>query len=113
MTEEQESSGDRQIEPAAIRSSGHHAHDYSARVQTVTRKRTELLRLIREFERQTGCARHQHVVQRPGRADRAPRRTPTGVSCNPHRHLVMDVLLNKESSPREGDDAWQKEFQLD
>ena len=92
--------------------------DYSARVQTVTRKRTgDYYDLIKAFERRTGCAGGgQHLVQRARRADRlhAGGRLPV-LHADPHRRARAGaVRARKARATRvEGDGEWQQEFQLD
>ena len=92
--------------------------DYSARVQTVTADTNPNYHaLIREFERQTGCAvvintsfnvRGEPIVCTPADAYRCFMRTHID-------QLVLGpFLLNKEEQPEwKESDAWQKEFQLD
>jgi carbamoyltransferase len=92
--------------------------DYSARVQTVTADTNpNYYALIREFERQTGCAvvintsfnvRGEPIVCTPADAYRCFMRTHID-------HLVLGpFLLNKEEQPEwKETGAWQKEFQLD
>jgi carbamoyltransferase len=92
--------------------------DYSARVQTVSRDTNpNYYALIREFERQTGCAvvintsfnvRGEPIVCTPADAYRCFMRTHID-------HLVLGpFLLNKGEQPEwKETQAWQKEFQLD
>ncbi len=94
--------------------------DYSARVQTVRREENPLYHdLLREFERQTGCAvlvntsfnvRGEPVVCAPREAYACFMRTE--MDC-----LVMGncVLLKSEQgeSAFAEDTSWQEEFQLD
>jgi carbamoyltransferase len=92
--------------------------DYSARVQTVTADTNpNYYALIREFERQTGCAvvintsfnvRGEPIVCTPADAYQCFMRTHID-------HLVLGpFLLNKEEQPEwKETGAWQKEFQLD
>jgi carbamoyltransferase len=92
--------------------------DYSARVQTVTADTNpNYYALIREFERQTGCAvvintsfnvRGEPIVCTPADAYRCFMRTHID-------HLVLGpFLLNKEEQPEwKETQSWQTEFQLD
>jgi carbamoyltransferase len=92
--------------------------DYSARVQTVNADTNpNYYALIREFERQTGCAvvintsfnvRGEPIVCTPADAYRCFMRTHID-------HLVLGpFLLNKEEQPEwKETTAWQTEFQLD
>jgi carbamoyltransferase len=92
--------------------------DYSARVQTVTRETNpNYYDLIREFERQTGCAvlvntsfnvRGEPIVCSPLDAYRCFMRT------NIDYLVLYPYLLAKTEQPawKETED-WRKEFQLD
>jgi len=92
--------------------------DYSARVQTVTKDTNpNYYALIKEFERQTGCAvvintsfnvRGEPIVCTPADAYQCFMRTDID-------HLVLGpFLLNKSEQPEWKETrAWKQEFQLD
>jgi carbamoyltransferase len=92
--------------------------DYSARVQTVRREdHPQYYDLIAEFEKLTDCAvlvntsfnvRGEPIVCTPEDAYRCFMRT--GIDCL----AIGDLILDKADQPKqEGNDSWQKEFQLD
>jgi len=94
--------------------------DYSARIQTVHEDTNPRFHaLIREFERQTGCAvlvntsfnvRGEPIVCTPSDAFRCFMRTEMDYL------VVEDILLSKGDQPSfdwARDDSWKQEFELD
>ncbi len=92
--------------------------DYSARIQTVHQETNpRYYELIRHFERKTGCGvlvntsfnvRGEPIVCSPEDAYSCFMRTEM-------EYLVLEnfLLVKSEQQPREKDDCWKKEFQLD
>ena len=92
--------------------------DYSARIQTVHREdKPDYYDVIREFERQTGCAvivntsfnvRGEPIVCTPEDAYRCFMRSEIDLL------VLEDCILEKEQQPTAArDDAWRHEYELD
>jgi carbamoyltransferase len=92
--------------------------DYSARVQTVHEETNpRYYRLIKAFESKTGCGllvntsfnvRNEPIVCSPEDAYRCFMRSAIDI-------LVLEncLLYKSDQKPVEGDDNWQKEFEMD
>jgi carbamoyltransferase len=92
--------------------------DYSARVQTVQEETNpQYFRLLQAFDQKTGCGvlvntsfnvRGEPIVCSPDDAYRCFMRTE--MDCL----VIENFLLLKADQPAwQGDDSWQKEFELD